>query len=295
MALPTAATPGFTGYSNGGREWVACRCLAKWLDTYERLLLHHGLIHTSIDVWQLTGGATASAGTHSLGGTFDLLYQTSDECVRLAREMGAPATWRRPVTATSTWRKTHTHGVLSACVHNEPAAYQIAAQLLGRNGLGYRGLAGPDPHPRPAVYRTWEQGIAWAEKQMAPPPAPTTTPTQSEEDDMQLTDKVTLPVIEGVAYANRESNVGAVLTGGFGYTIQTRNRVDAHAAQARVRDEAILAAIKGVDTDKIIAAIEASSAANLVKIGEIVREAVPDEIADDVVAKIGAALNPPTP
>lgn len=91
--LPTASTPGYTTF----RGRVACECLAQWLPVYERLLLARGLIKSNIDIWQLTGGAAASGGTHSQGGAFDLLYQTGPAYVAVAREMGAPATWTRTV------------------------------------------------------------------------------------------------------------------------------------------------------------------------------------------------------
>ena len=38
-----------------------CSCLAKWLPAYEAELLRRGLIRVSLDVYQLTGRAKASA------------------------------------------------------------------------------------------------------------------------------------------------------------------------------------------------------------------------------------------
>ena len=169
-SLPTTSTPGYTAYIDAyGKKWTACKCLAQWLPVYEQLLKAKGLIKSCIDVWQLTGAATASAGTHSQGGVYDLLFQTNDQCVIAAREMGAPAAWRRDVTPTSSWRKTHQHGVLLGCPHNDTTAeYQIVAQRAGYNGLGTNGRLGPDPlKGYPKTYRTWEQGIAWAKAQIA--------------------------------------------------------------------------------------------------------------------------------
>ena len=174
-ALPTPNTPEYTVYVDAyGKKWTACDCLAEWLGWLEKVFKARGLIKSNIDIWQLTGAAAASAGTHSKGGVFDLLYQTTDAHVAVAREMGAPATWRRVVTPTSTWRREHIHGVLTGCPHNSPAAYQITAQKAGYNGLGTNGRAGVDPHPDPKVYRTWQQGIEWAKAEIArlTPPEP---------------------------------------------------------------------------------------------------------------------------
>ena len=165
MALPTPSTPGYASF----RGFTCCDCLAAWLPVYEALAWFRGLITDSIDIWQLTGGAADSAGTHSQGGAFDI-FQTTNAHVALAREMGAPASWRRSIAQGFT--KTHTHGVLTGCPHNSPARYQITAQRRGYNGLGvgpagspYAGMAGyggKDYHPDPLVYRTWSQGVAWA-------------------------------------------------------------------------------------------------------------------------------------
>lgn len=197
-SLPTAATPGYGWYNaTNGSRWVACDCLIAWLPWFERVLLARGLIKSCIDPWQLTGGAKASGNTHSQGGAFDLLYQTSAAHVAVAREMGAPATWARTVAQGFT--RAHTHGVLSGCPHNGPAAYQITAQRRGYNGLGqatsgpYAGMWGyghKDEFPDPTTYRTWQQGIAWAQAEVKRLTASSSTPTPApalEEDDMAMT------------------------------------------------------------------------------------------------------------
>lgn len=139
----------------------ACACLAAWLPAYEAELLRRGVIVRSIDVYQLIGGATASAGTHSQGGAFDL-GQTSDEAIWVARQMGA-ATWKR---TPAQGFILHSHGVLRGCPHNTPARYQIDALDAGFNGLGRGGRGGRDDGPRPVPQRTWQQGIAWAVAQI---------------------------------------------------------------------------------------------------------------------------------
>jgi hypothetical protein len=174
--LPTASTPGYGWYTDAyGNRWVGCDCLRAWLPVYQQLLKAMGLIQSNIDIWQLTGGAAASGGTHSQGGVYDLLYQTSPAHIAVAREMGAPAAWGRTVAQGFT--RSHHHGVLTGCPHNAPAAYQILAQKRGYNGLGqgapgtaYAGMwgyGGRDEYPDPKVYRTWQQGITWAKEQIA--------------------------------------------------------------------------------------------------------------------------------
>jgi hypothetical protein len=115
----------------------------------------------------------------------------------VAREMGAPATWVRNWSGNQ-----HTHGVLAGCPHNGPAAYQIPAVYLRRDGLGYRGLAGPDPHPAPSAWRTWQQGMDWARRQLS-----ITDSTDSEEWDVASSDYISAQikaVSEQVAYVSAQ-------------------------------------------------------------------------------------------
>ncbi len=136
-----------------------CPCLARWLPAYEAELLARGIIRQSLDVYQLTGTAAASAGTHA-GGAFDL-GQTTPDAIRVARDMGADATWHRPTDWDGRGGVSHSHGVLTGCPHNGPARYQIAAVRAGFNGLGAGGRGGPDDGPRPLSGRTWTEGLAW--------------------------------------------------------------------------------------------------------------------------------------
>lgn len=154
MTLPTAATPGFTLF----RGRVACECLAAWLPAFEAELIARGVIKQSIDIAQLTGDADQSAGVHSQGGAFDI-WQHDPVTVRVARKMGADATWAR--TTGSFANNQHTHGVLTGCPHNGPARYQIEAVMDGFNGLGAGGRGGPDDGPRPLFMRSWSEGIKW--------------------------------------------------------------------------------------------------------------------------------------
>jgi len=149
------------------RGLPACPCLAEWLPVYERMLQHRGTLTGDLRLYQLIGGAAASAGTHSQGGAFDVTDLVGDDDVWVARQMGADATWAR--TAAQGFTTKHLHGVLRGCPHNGPAAYQIAAVDAGYNGLGSGGRGGRDDGPRPLSGRTWREGIAWAEKEMDMP------------------------------------------------------------------------------------------------------------------------------
>lgn len=156
MSTPTAKTPGYGLY----RGRVACDCLIQWLPVFEREAQERGIITGQLQITQLVGTAAASAGTHK-GGAFDI-WETDPRLVRLARKMGAPATWIRTKAQGFT---PHTHGVLRGCPHNEPARYQITAVDAGYNGLGKGGMGGKDDgSPKPPPKRTWVQGIAWAKK-----------------------------------------------------------------------------------------------------------------------------------
>lgn len=141
----------------------ACECLATWLPEYEAELRRRGLLTGPLRIYQLIGGASASAGTHTQGGAFDITDLVGDEDVWLARQMGADATWAR--TQDQGFSAPHLHGVLTGCPHNAPARYQIDAVRAGYNGLGKGGRGGLDDGPRPLSGRTWREGIAWARQQ----------------------------------------------------------------------------------------------------------------------------------
>lgn len=147
------------------RGLPACECLAAWLPAYERELQRRGVLIGPLRIYQLIGGAEASAGTHSQGGAFDISDLTSPLDVWVARQMGADATWARTPAQGFT---AHLHGVLTGCPHNSPARYQIDAVRAGYNGLGRGGFGGRDDGPRPLSGRTWREGIQWAKEQENP-------------------------------------------------------------------------------------------------------------------------------
>lgn len=159
MPLPTPTTPGYTSF----RGRTCCTCLAAWLPAFEAELIARGVIKTNIDIAQLTGDAAASASVHSQGGAFDI-RQHDAVTIRVARKMGADATWAR--TGPSWVGNEHAHGVLTGCPHNSPARYQIEAVLDGYNGLGTVGRGGKDDGPRPLFMRSWQEGIKWQRAQV---------------------------------------------------------------------------------------------------------------------------------
>lgn len=149
------------------RGLPACPCLATWLPAYEAELQRRGILTGPLHIYQLIGGNPSSGGTHTEGGAFDTAF-LSDEAIRVARDMGADATWHRRLGWDGHGGMEHVHGVLTNCPHNGPARYQIDAVKAGYNGLGYLGHAAPDDGPRPLSGRTWQQGLEWARQQRHP-------------------------------------------------------------------------------------------------------------------------------
>jgi hypothetical protein len=152
-------------YAVDFRGYPACPCLAAWLPVYEAELQRRGILHGSLRIYQLIGGAPESGGTHTSGGAFDLLDLPGDEDLAVGRQMGADAYWTRPYNWDGDGGIRHNHGVLTGCPHSGPAYYQITAVGLGFNGLGKAGMGGKDTGPRPLSGRTWQEGIDWAEEQ----------------------------------------------------------------------------------------------------------------------------------
>lgn len=146
-----------------------CECLYESLPLVEQVMLRKGLIKYNLDVYQLTGNAGASAGTHSQGGAVDS-GQYTDAQLRVWRDAGYDPSWKR--TIQQGFSITHHHGVARGCPHNAPARYQVAAVDAGYNGLGAGGKAGPDNGPKPLSHRTWSEGVAWMKEFLASAPEP---------------------------------------------------------------------------------------------------------------------------
>ena len=204
------------------RGLPACPCLATWVPAYEAELQRRGLLTGPLRIYQLIGGAAASAGTHSRGGAIDTAYM-GDAAVWVARQMGADATWHRPHNWDGAGGMEHVHGVLTGCPHNGPAAYQIDAVRAGYNGLGRLGHGAPDTGPRPLSGRTWQQGITWARNQQE-----SDMPTPRDLWDEPLK-------------AAEDRHAGVAL--GQTWRMVTQLQADVAALEAKL--DAILAAVKG--------------------------------------------------
>lgn len=183
--LPTASTPGYGYYPvlTYNAPDVACDCLIAWMPAFRRLCVLKG--YGDPVAWQCTGGDPNSGGTHTRGGAVDL-GGLGDNRARLAREMGAWASWPRNWSGNQ-----HTHCVLAGCEHNAPARYQLDAVRAGYNGLGSDGRAGTDPlKGSPKTYRSWTQGIAWARAEIT---RIEDTVLQSDLDKINATIKASVP------------------------------------------------------------------------------------------------------
>ena len=193
-SLPTPSTPGYGTITRNDRTYVGCNCVIAFLLAGERLGLARGLLKEGLDIVQLTGNASASGGVHRLGAAFDTL-QYSDPWVVIWREMGA-AFWPRldpnPGVPGDLWdNNQHGHGGID-CEHNSLIAYQNRAYRRGYNGLGqgwyggtYQwGYGSKDTTFRPKVFRSWREGIAWADAQTAAINA-----AKKEDDMANVTDK----------------------------------------------------------------------------------------------------------
>lgn len=149
----------------------ACTCLSAWIPVFESELARYGI---KVRFTQLNGSYGPSAGTHKAG-AFDLVVTVTgdrslsaayDIVVKIARQMGADATWERPYNWDRRGGIRHTHGVLTKCPHlSWQARAQQTAVKAGRNGLANLGR---DTGPRPLSGRTYIQGIAWAKARQTP-------------------------------------------------------------------------------------------------------------------------------
>lgn len=266
------------------RGYRCCTCVAEWFPVYERMLALRGITSGTKDgrlrIFQFTGTAAASAGTHSQGGAMDTAM-LDPSGIRLAREMGASASWIR-------WwpGNLHAHMVLAGCPHNGPARYQITAVKAGFDGTGWLGRGGRDTEWRPRQWRTWREGLAWARAQLA-------VHELQEEADMPLTEaeidkiaervwarkvkrgKTTVSAIQELADAKTlatqiKEQTGPVKRGGK--TISLRQEIAdtktlAIAQEGRIAglSEAVkqLASTGGVDLTRIETAVETAISKSL--------------------------------
>jgi hypothetical protein len=80
------------------------------------------------------------------------------------------------------------------------------------------------------------------------------------DDEMQLSDKITLIKDKAVPYSAKEWSVGFTLASTNYYTVKTHNALMVELAAAKKRDEAILAKLAGADTKAILDAVNKRAA-----------------------------------
>jgi hypothetical protein len=126
----------------------------------------------------------------------------------------------------------------------------------------------------------------------------------NEEDDMQQTEKLVLSKWTKDTYDIGDTTVGAGLRDIYAYTRNASDKAKAIAdelAAARLRDEAILGAVKGLNTTKVLELINAKAAEETARdaaaadqrteILALVQAAASGKLnAEDVVAQIGELL-----
>ena len=164
--------------SDGTTPRVACADMAEWLFWRDALEVARGRGH--LKLFQTFGDAPESFLTHIDGSASDREH-VSIASVMDSREMGM-AEYPR-IKAYGWTGAQHDHGMIP-CGHNAHNLYQWTAYLDGYNGLGLLGRGAGDPLPRPAVIRTWQQGIVWAHAEIARLNG--TAPATQEDDDMDV-------------------------------------------------------------------------------------------------------------
>ncbi|MGH8880059.1 MAG: hypothetical protein ACRD0P_22360 [Stackebrandtia sp.] len=125
--------------------------------------------------------------------------------------------------------------------------------------------------------------------------------TGKDNDDMELSDKVKVPgwLQENFDDLGANISVQTALASGYGHARSTKEYVLKLAKESRLRDEAVLNAIKGLDTAAVIAAIEKRAAEDAKRDAALAAlvEGYSDgslqasEVADKVVSLIAGKLS----
>lgn len=117
-----------------GRVWFrvgwTCPHLKAVLESAETEMLLKGKLNDHLDIYQLQGGASASAGTHSLPGAADL-GQTSDEQIDILRLNGGRFQKRTPAEGFVL----HAHGFTDCGCGSSALLYQKRLWNRRLNGL----------------------------------------------------------------------------------------------------------------------------------------------------------------
>jgi peptidoglycan hydrolase-like protein with peptidoglycan-binding domain len=92
------------------------------------------------------------------------------------------------------------------------------------------------------------------------------------EDDMSWNEKIDLVTGQGVSYSGTEWPAGFLLASTNYYTLKRTQEILAEQKASRLREEAILAAVKGLDTKAVINAVNAAAAADAQRDADLLAE-----------------------
>lgn len=122
---------------------------------------------------------------------------------------------------------------------------------------------------------------------------------------MQLNDPIRLVTGKDVDYSSPTTTVEGVLASTNYYVLQSRNKVLAELAEAKTREEAILAAISGASRDQVLATIReqgertraelatraGEDAARDAELAKLIRAGLSGRlVADEALRRIGELL-----
>lgn len=114
------------------------------------------------------------------------------------------------------------------------------------------------------------------------------------EDDMSWDEKIDLITGQGVSYSGSEWPASFLLASNHYYTLLRTQEILAEQKASRLREEAILAAVKGLDTKAVIAAVNTAAAADAERAAVVLAEvqelasggATAQEIVDQLALRL---------
>ena len=117
------------------------------------------------------------------------------------------------------------------------------------------------------------------------------------EDDMSWNDEIDLITGQGVSYSGDKWKASFLLASDHYYTLKFGQEIRAEQKAAKLREEAILAAVKGLDTKSVLAKIDAVTAAETARDAALLAEvrelasggATAQEVYDLLVSKLTGA------
>ncbi len=194
----------------------------------------------------------------------------------------------------SWWKANVAWGLLAAQIRKDCTAHGITPRALTIDQIKAGNTTGVMTHD--------QARLAWGQTTHTDPgpgfPMDYLIALVSEEDDMQATDKLPLPTwAQELFDAEDTILVRTTLASGYAHARDAKERIKAvqtELAAAKLRDEAILAAVKGLDTKAVIAAVNARAAEESSRDAELralIESAASGQLdAEEVVRRIGALL-----